>query len=241
MPENLDAALLEKQAVLEEFIDTELILWEEQAAAADAATARALRGKVAKRSAELGIYQMSQPEAVGGTAASQLELLVLQETLARANCESLSSAVFGGGAGPVGGATGQLREEYVEATITGQIRGSFGFTEPGGGEFFFAIHHLPVSFWPDSERSLVAADIPRTVAIKDGDDLIVTGQKSFVTGGDIANYVAALVNLREADGVTKAGTAMVVIDLLTPEGARPDGVVIQEVFGSLDGGNHSEK
>ena len=211
MPENLDPALLEKQAVLEEFISTELSVWEEVAAAGDAATARTLRGKVAKRSAELGIFQMSQPEAVGGTAASQLELLVLQETLARANCESLSGAVFGGGAGPVGGATGQLREEYFEATLTGQIRGSFGFTEPGG-------------------------DIPRTVAIKDGDDLIITGHKSFVTGGDTANYVAALVNLREADGVTKAGTAMVVIDLLTPEGERPRGVVVQEVFGSLDGG-----
>jgi hypothetical protein len=29
---------------------------------------------------------------------------------------------------------------------------------------------------------------------------------------------------------------MLVIDLLTPDGARPLGVVIQEVFGSLDGG-----
>jgi alkylation response protein AidB-like acyl-CoA dehydrogenase len=64
----------------------------------------------------------------------------------------------------------------------GQLRGSFGFTEPGG-------------------------DVPRTVAVKDGDELLVTGHKSFVTGGDSANYVAALVNLREADGVTKAGTA----------------------------------
>ena len=210
MPENLDAALLEKRATLEAFIEDQLRPWEAEAAA-DAAALRSLRAAVARRSAELGIYQMSQPRSVGGSEATQLELLVMQETLARANLERLSGAVFGGGAGPIGGATGRLKEEYLQATLTGQIRGSFGFTEPGG-------------------------EIPRTVAVKDGDDLIVTGHKSFVTGGDSANYVAALVNLREPDGVTKAGTAMLVIDLLGADGERPEGVVMQEVFGSLDGG-----
>ena len=34
----------------------------------------------------------------------------------------------------------------------------------------------------------------------------------------------------------EAGTALVAIDLLTPENERPQGVVIQEVFGSLAGG-----
>ena len=210
MPENLEPALLEKQAVLQAFIDGELREWDAEAAA-DPSRARELRGKVAKRSAELGIFQMSQPESIGGTAATQLELLVMQETLARANLGSMGGAVFGGGAGPMAGATGRLRDEYLQPVLEGQLRGSFGFTEPGG-------------------------DIPRTIAVKDGDDLIITGHKSFVTGGDTANYVAALVNLREADGETKAGTALVAIDLLTPEGERPQGVVIQEVFGSLDGG-----
>ena len=66
----------------------------------------------------------------------------------------------------------------------------------------------------------------------DGTELVVTGQKSFVTGGDTADFVAAMCGLREADG-TKAGTALVVIDLQLP------GVVVQEVFGSLDGGTHA--
>ena len=209
MPEDLDTALLEKRAVLEAFIEDELSSWEAEARANPDAVP-SLRVAVARRSAQLGIYQMSQPRSVGGSEASQLELLVLQETLARANLEHLSSAVFGGSAGPIAGATGRLKEKYLQATLTGQIRGSFGFTEPGG-------------------------DVPRTIAVRDGDDLVVTGHKSFVTGGDTADYVAALVNMRESDGETKAGTAMLVIDLLTAEGKRPEGVVIQEVFGSLDG------
>jgi alkylation response protein AidB-like acyl-CoA dehydrogenase len=209
MVEDLDATLLAKRASLEAFIADELSQWEAEAAANPDAVPT-LRTAVARRSAELGFYQMTQPRSVGGSEASQLELLVMQETLARANLEHVSGAVFGGSAGPIAGATGKLKDEYLQDTLTGQIRGSFGFTEPGG-------------------------DIPRTTAVRDGDDLIVTGHKSFVTGGDTANYVAALVNLKEADGVTKAGTAMLVIDLLTSEGKRPEGVVIQKVFGSLDG------
>ena len=54
MPENLDAALLEKRATLEAFIEDQLRPWEAEAAA-DAATLRSLRAAVARRSAELGI------------------------------------------------------------------------------------------------------------------------------------------------------------------------------------------
>ena len=117
MPESLSDDLLAKKAVLEKFIADELCQWEAEAQDADRSALRELRQRVAKRSAELGIFQMSQPRSVGGTAATQLELLVMQETLARANLSTLSGAVFGGGAGPMSGATGRLREEYVRCAF----------------------------------------------------------------------------------------------------------------------------
>jgi hypothetical protein len=57
MPENLEPALLEKKAVLEAFIAEELAPWDAEAKGADAAQARALRGRVSQRSAELGSFR----------------------------------------------------------------------------------------------------------------------------------------------------------------------------------------
>lgn len=213
MPELLSPELEEMRSTLQNFVASELSDWEAEAASStDAATLQRLRATVAARSAELGIFKMTQPRDVGGLAASQLEIVVVQESLARANLPLLSGAVLGGGAGPLSGATGRLRDEYLMPSLKGQLRGSFGFTEPGG-------------------------NTPRTIAVKDGDDLVITGHKSFVTGGDSANFCAALVNLREADGETKAGTAMVIIDLLEADKvSRPHGVIIHHKFESLDGG-----
>ena len=61
------------------------------------------------------------------------------------------------------------------------------------------------------------------MAVEDGDDLVITGQKSYVTGGDTADFVSAFCNLRSPNG-EKQGNAMVVIDIDSP------GVTIERVF-----------
>jgi hypothetical protein len=103
------------------------------------------------------------------------------------------------------GATGPMRDKYLLPLLQGQSVGSFGFTEP-----------------PDLAE--------RTTAVKsaDGTELVVTGVKSYVTGGADADWVAVMCGLCEADGVTKAGSAMVVVDTAAP------GVTVQHVFHSLD-------
>ena len=133
---------------------------------------RTLRKQVAKRSSELGFFKMTQPKSIGGQPATQLEIIAFQEALSTANVPMLSSSVFGPGAGILGRATGELRERYLMGVLRGELRGSFGFTEP-----------------PDV--------VERTVAVEDGDDLVITGQKSYVTGGDTADFVSAFCNLRK--------------------------------------------
>ena len=90
--------------------------------------------------------------------------------------------------------------------MRGEKRGSFGFTEPD--------------------------NVPRpTWAIQDGEDLVVTGQKSYVSNGAEADFVAALVNVeRDADGT--GGSAMVIIDMHAP------GLSVEREFRTLDGGSH---
>ena len=196
---------------LQRFIRSELLPLEAEAAAAAALTdgnrtppqlLRELRRKVARRSAALGFFGMTQPASFGGAPASQIEILLCREALAAANLPKLGTAVFGPGAGLLGTATGKLRERYLQPLLSGEIHGSFGFTEP-------------------------ADATERTKAVRDGDELVVTGVKSYVTGGDTADFVAALCSLREADGA-KAGTALVVVPLDSP------GVTVERVFRSMD-------
>jgi acyl-CoA dehydrogenase len=134
-------------------------------------------------------------------ATPALTLLVARETLARHNVGHLPG-LFGPDAGLLAGVAEPLRSSHLLPLLAGERRGGFAFTEP--------------------------ADAPRpSWAAVDGDDLVVTGQKSYVTGGADADFLVALV---EVDG---QGPAMLVIDTAWP------GVSISRHFSSLDGSRHA--
>lgn len=157
--------------------------------------------QVVEHSRSAGFFQMTQPVDFGGSAADPLSLVVVRETLASRNPPYLHR-VFGPGPGVLGGCNDHLREHYLEPLLAGRKRGGFGFTEPDTA---------PKHTW----------------AREDGDDLIVTGQKSYVTGGGDADFVNALVDIEER------GMAMVVIDTDAP------GVEKERLFRSLDGSHHA--
>ncbi len=163
------------------------------------------RARVREASKSHGFYAKTQPESFGGQPASTLELTVLREQLAAAN-SPLASVVFGPGPGILHSATGKLKEHYLDPVLAGEKRGAFGFTEPD------------------------SATRP-TYGVLGGAEVTVTGQKSYVTGGDSADFVSALINLETSQG-EKRGTAMIAIDLNLP------GVEVSEVFSSLDGSGH---
>jgi acyl-CoA dehydrogenase len=134
-------------------------------------------------------------------ATPALTLLVARETLARHNVGHLPG-LFGPDAGLLAGVAEPLRSSHLLPLLAGERRGGFAFTEP--------------------------ADAPRpSWAALDGDHLVVTGQKSYVTGGADADFLVALV---EVDG---QGPAMLVIDTAWP------GVSISRHFSSLDGSRHA--
>lgn len=163
------------------------------------------RARVREASKTNGFFTKTQPESYGGTPASTLELTLLREQLAAAN-SPLSSVVFGPGPGILHSASDQLKEQYLDPVMAGEKRGAFGFTEP------------------DSAKR-------PTYGILQGPEVRITGQKSYVTGGDSADFVSALVNLETNQG-EKRGTAMIAIDLDLP------GVKVSDPFRSLDGSGH---
>ncbi len=201
MPENLTAEQLTLKNTVDDFVDNTLHSLEAQLDN----DAGKVRREVIQASKGIGLFGMTQPAACGGSEAGVVELTLIRETLAAANLRT-AQWVLGPGPGVLAGAEGALKAQYLDAVMSGEKRGAFGFTEPD-----------------NAERP--------TWAQRDDTALVIHGRKSYVTGGDTADFVVVLVNV-QAGGDQPKGTAMVVIDRETA------GVVIEEKFESLDGSTH---
>ena len=210
MPESLPTAVAVLRDQTQLLIDDHLRPLEQQLPADPHAPVPAEVAQAARdHSREAGMWAMTQPAEFGGVEAGALALTAVRETLAAGNLR-VARYVFGPGPGVLASAEGQLREAYLEPAMRGEQRGAFAFTEPTG------------------------ADAPRpTWAVRDGDELVITGRKAFVTGGASADFYTALVNVEAGDGPDQPeGTAMVVIDRESP------GLTIEREFRSLEGGDH---
>ena len=203
MPEILSADLLAIRSSMAKFIETNIASTATDQLASD--ELEALQSSVREASRAAGFYYKTQPEEFGGAPANTLELTMLREMLAAAN-SPLCTAVFGPGPGVLHAAQGSLKEDYLRPLLQGEKRGAFGFTEPDS-----------------AKRS--------TYGVIDDDDLIITGQKSYITGGATADFISILVNVEHADG-NKVGTAMVVVD------RKAQGVEIDRRFTSMEGSGH---
>ncbi len=206
MPESVPAELVDLRERLEAFIDEIRPL----GARLDGdSVPEDVQARVRERSKELGFFGMTQPREVGGTEAGPLAMVVARETLAAANTP-LARYVFGPDPQLLRRAEGDVRARYLEPVLAGEKSWSFAFTESRGPN---------------------APDKP-TWAVRDGGDFLVTGKKSFVTGGATADFFATMVNVEGDDGPT--GTAMLLIDSDTT------GVTITRDFRSMEGGGHVE-
>ncbi|MFX3658069.1 MAG: acyl-CoA dehydrogenase family protein [bacterium] len=148
-----------------------------------------------------GFHQMTQPRAFGGSEAGTLALTVVRDELAAANPPCVD-AVFGPGPGVLADVGEPLKSSHLLPLLSGARRAGFAFTEPD--------------------------DAPHpTRATRDGDALVITGAKSYVTGGAHADFLNTLVQVEDA------GPALVVIDTHLP------GVTLTRRFTSLDGSEHA--
>lgn len=204
MPENLPSEVQAVTETMQSFIEQTLRPQGARLKASEFDKSESMRA-VREASKAAGLFTKTQPEAYGGEPASCLELTRLREMLAAENSE-LSGAVFGPGPGILHHASGALADEYLAPVLSGEKRGAFGFTEPDSA-------------------------VRPTYAVLNGDVLSITGQKSYVTGGQNADFVSILVNVEDSEA-KKLGTAMVVVD------CKAVGVTIGETFQSMEGGGH---
>ena len=123
----------------------------------------------------LGLLALGFPESVGGDGDHVDTALVAEELILSGGSSGVCAGLFTHGiAAPHIALHGSadLVDRFVRPTLRGELIGSLGITEPGTGSDVAAI---------------------TTRAVRDGDDYVVTGAKTFITSGTRADYVTTAV------------------------------------------------
>ena len=200
MPEQLDVATRELIERAEALGRETLAPLDEQAALGSVAPGDA-RERAQAASKAAGLFSLTQPIEFGGQGADVIKMVAVRDALASQGPYSLS-AVFGPRPGVLAEVGEPLRTHYLLPMLAGEKRAGFGFTEPQDTPVF-------------------------TRAERDGDTFVVTGRKSYVTGGASVDFVNVLADIGDE------GRAFVVVD------ADAEGVTYERIFETIDGTRHA--
>merc|ERR1711992_299369 len=145
--------------------------------------------QVFKKLAEAGLLGVNKPVEYGGIG--------LNETLGHIRCGAvpMSIAVQTDMATPALARFGSeyLKKEFLEPSIKGEVVACLGVSEPGGG-------------------SDVAAC--QTTARRAGDDLVINGQKMWITNAFQADWICLLANTEE--GPAHMNKSLICLPMNTP-------------------------
>jgi acyl-CoA dehydrogenase len=148
------------------------------------------------KAGEAGLLGAGMPESVGGGGGDGADAVVICEEMHYSGAPGgvFASLFTCGIAVPHMIASGDERliDTYVRPTLRGEKIGSLAITEPGGGS---DVGHLT------------------TKAVRDGDDYIINGAKTYITSGVRADYV---VTASRTGGPGAAGVSLIVVDKGTP-------------------------
>ncbi|XCI59854.1 acyl-CoA dehydrogenase [Mycolicibacterium parafortuitum] len=146
---------------------------------------------------QIGIYGLAIPESYGGTPVSTRCYVLVTQELAR-GWMSLAGAM--GGHTVVAKlltlfGTEDQKQRHLPAMATGEIRATMALTEPGGGSDLQAMG---------------------TVARRDGDDLVISGAKTWISNARRSGLIALLCKT-DPDATPKhKGISVVLVENPTP-------------------------
>lgn len=146
---------------------------------------------------QIGIFGLAVPESYGGAPVSTRCYVLVTQELAR-GWMSLAGAM--GGHTVVAKlltlfGTEEQRQRYLPAMATGEIRATMALTEPGGGSDLQAMG---------------------TVARRDGDDLVITGSKTWISNARRSGLIALLCKTDPDASPKHTGISVVLMENPTP-------------------------
>lgn len=152
---------------------------------------------VFRRMGELGFLGLSYPEQYGGQGGDYFCNLVLAEEMGGARCGGLAMGIavhtdmatppvflFG---------TEEQKQRYLVPSIKGEKISSLGITEPDAGSDVSGI---------------------KTRAVRDGDEWVINGSKTFITNGHRSDYIVLVTKTDPDAGYD--GFSLFIVDMDLP-------------------------
>jgi citronellyl-CoA dehydrogenase len=167
----------------------------------------------------LGLLGLCKPEAFGGSGLDYSYAVAMAETLGHIHCGGVPMGIgvqtdmatpalarFGSDA---------LRREFLAPAIAGEAVACIGVSEPGAGSDVAGI---------------------KSVARKDGDDYVISGQKMWITNSLQADWMCMLVNTGE--GPVHRNKSLVIVPMRDgPNGRLTQGIEVAQKIRKI--GMHS--
>jgi alkylation response protein AidB-like acyl-CoA dehydrogenase len=175
------------RSAFREFVDKEIVPFHDEWE-----RARIVPRELWEKAGAHGFLCMNVPEAYGGGSSDDYRFLaVVSEELGRAGASGVGFPVHTDIVVPYLLAYGneEQKRRFLPAMTAGNVIGAIAMSEPGAGSDLAGI---------------------RTAAVRDGDDYVLNGQKTFVTNGINADVI--LVVARTDPGEPHAGLSLFVVE-----------------------------
>ena len=146
-----------------------------------------------KKAGEQGFLCVAIPEEWGGVGADRRYSIILMEEQARLNLTGLGFALHSDIVAPYIDHYGTREQKlaWLPKMASGDAIAAIAMTEPGGGSDLQAI---------------------RTTAIRDGDEYVISGQKTFITNGQTADLFLVACKTDRSEGARGISLVMVEAD-----------------------------
>lgn len=149
------------------------------------------------KAGEAGLIGLSQPEEWGGMGGDYRHEVVLMRQLGWKGADhfgiSLHNAIVAPYIWHYG--TEEQKARWLPRLVTGELVGAIAMTEPGAGSDLQGI---------------------KTTAVKSGNGYVVNGSKTFITNGQLANFIIVVAKTDPAAGAK--GTSLIVVETDGAEG-----------------------
>jgi alkylation response protein AidB-like acyl-CoA dehydrogenase len=135
--------------------------------------------------ADVGLMGCLVPEEYGGNGAGLLALTVgFEEITANAFSPGLLLVTAMDSACLLKNGSSELKQKFLPGIADGSLKFCFAITEPDAGTNTFRL---------------------KTMAKRDGDDYVLNGQKTFISGVDVADYMLVVARTTSAEELEAQG------------------------------------
>jgi len=144
-----------------------------------------------RKAGAAGLLCPAIPEQYGGGGGTRLHSAVLIEEIARAGTSGLGFGLHSDIVAPyiLAYGTEAQKRSWLPKLATGEVIGAIAMTEPGAGSDLQGI---------------------KTTAIKTGNQYVVNGSKTFITNGQLANFIIVVAKTDPTLGAK--GTSLIVVE-----------------------------